>query len=75
MEFFHHMGKVLVIIGMVIAGLGLLLWTTGGNIPWIGNLPGDISIKGKHGTFYFPAATCLLLSVVLSLVLYFFRGR
>lgn len=71
----HYMGKVLVIIGMVVAGMGVFLWVTGGKIPWIGHLPGDISIKGKHVTFYFPAATCLLLSLILSLILYLFRGR
>jgi len=68
-------GKILIIIGVVIAGLGFLLVMMGGKIPWIGHLLGDISIKGKNFTFYFPAATCLLVSVILSLLFFIFRGR
>ena len=63
-------GKMLVVLGIVIAAAGLLFMLLGRtNLP-LGRLPGDILYRGKHTTFYFPLVTCILLSVVLSLVLY-----
>lgn len=63
-------GKLLVIIGAVILVLGLALIVFGRtNLP-LGRLPGDISYRGKHTAFYFPLATSILLSIVLSLVLW-----
>lgn len=57
-------------LGLVIIAVGLVLMLLGRtNLP-IGRLPGDILYRGKHTTFYFPLATSILLSVVLSLVLY-----
>jgi hypothetical protein len=65
---------MLIFFGAVLAAIGLLLVLIGRtNLP-IGRLPGDILYRGKHTTFYFPLATSILLSIVLSLVLYFF-GR
>lgn len=65
-----EIGKMLVVLGIVIAAAGLLFMLLGRtNLP-IGRLPGDILYRGKHTTFYFPLVTCILLSVVLSLVLY-----
>lgn len=68
------MGKALVIMGLIIAGLGALLWWFG-KIPGLGRLPGDILIKKGHFTFYFPMATCILLSIVLSIILALLRRR
>ena len=63
-------GKMLVILGVLIAAAGFVLMLVGRtNLP-VGRLPGDILYRGKHTTFYFPLATSILLSVVLSLVLY-----
>jgi DUF2905 family protein len=63
-------GKLLVVLGIVIAASGLVFMLLGRtNLP-LGRLPGDILYRGKHTTFYFPLATSILLSVVLSLVLY-----
>jgi hypothetical protein len=57
-------------LGLVIVGIGLVLMLFGrANLP-IGRLPGDILYRGKHTTFYFPLATSIVVSVVLSLVLY-----
>jgi len=57
-------------LGLVIDGIGLVLMLFGrANLP-IGRLPGDILYRGKHTTFYFPLATSIVVSVVLSLVLY-----
>jgi hypothetical protein len=44
-----------------------------GKLPWLGKLPGDIFYKGDHVTVYFPLATCIVISVVLSLLLWLFR--
>jgi hypothetical protein len=65
------MQRTLIILGLLIAAVGLA-W------PWItklglGRLPGDIRIEGEHGSFYFPIVTCIVLSVLLSLVLWLFR--
>jgi len=65
-----EIGKTLLGLGLVIVGIGLVLMLVGRtNLP-IGRLPGDILYRGKHTTFYFPLATSILVSVVLSLVLY-----
>jgi len=65
-----EIGKMLVFLGLVIVVAGLVVLLLGRtNLP-IGRLPGDILYRGKHTTFYFPLMTSILLSVVLSLVLY-----
>ncbi|MBV9339504.1 MAG: DUF2905 domain-containing protein [Acidobacteria bacterium] len=65
-----EIGKMLVFVGLLIAAAGLVLMLVGRtNLP-IGRLPGDILYRGKHTTFYFPLATSILVSVVLSLILY-----
>jgi len=66
------LGKLLILFGVLLIAVGVLL-TVAGKLPWIGRLPGDIYYKGEHVTFYFPIATCLLVSVVLSLLFYLFR--
>ena len=67
-----ELGKGLIILGIIIAVAGAVLLAAA-KIPWLGKLPGDITYQGKGFTFYFPLATCVLLSVVLSLILYLFR--
>lgn len=68
----QEIGKVLVVVGIVIAIVGALMWKTGGLGP-LGRLPGDITIKGEHSTFYFPIVTCILLSLILTLLSWLFR--
>jgi len=63
-------GKLLIIFGFVLLIAGLALLLLGRTHLPLGKLPGDIIYRGKHTTFYFPLATSILLSVVLSLVLY-----
>lgn len=65
-------GKTLMIVGSLLLLVGALL-TFGGKLPWVGRLPGDIFIQRDNFTFYFPLATSLLLSVLLSLLFLFFR--
>ena len=65
------LGKLLVIVGGFVVLVGLLLVLAGRvNLP-IGRLPGDIVYKGKNTTFYFPIVTSILLSVILSAIMYF----
>jgi hypothetical protein len=66
------LGKMLIYFGLLLVVVGLIL-SFAGKLPWLGHLPGDISIERERFSFYFPLATGILISVVLSLVLYFFR--
>ena len=68
----NELGRLLIIFGLILVGVGALL-TVAGKIPWVGKLPGDIYYKSDHVTFYFPLATCILISIALSLLLYFIR--
>ena len=65
-------GKLLILLGLVLIATGLLL-TFAGKIPLLGKLPGDIRIERENFSFYLPLGTCLLLSLVLSLLLWLFR--
>jgi hypothetical protein len=68
----RELGKLAVIIGIIMALVGLVMWS--GFAPkWLGRLPGDIRIEREHSTFYFPIVTCIILSIVLSLLLSIFR--
>jgi len=64
------LGKLLVGLGALVMGAGLVLMLLGRTSLPVGRLPGDILYRGKNTTFYFPLATSLLLSVLLSLILY-----
>jgi hypothetical protein len=66
------LGKGLIVLGLVIAAAGVLL-TFAGKIPWLGRLPGDIYIKRENFSFYFPLATCIIVSVIVSLILWLIR--
>ena len=66
------LGKMLVLLGMLVAVAGAILLAAG-RIPWLGRLPGDFVVRRDGLTFYFPLATCILLSVVASLLLAVFR--
>jgi membrane protein implicated in regulation of membrane protease activity len=66
------LGRLLMIAGGVLLLLGGL-FTLGGRLPWLGRLPGDIVVERENFRFYFPLATSILISVVLSLLAWFFR--
>lgn len=70
---FGWAGKILIIFGICLVIIGILLNLVG-KIPWLGKLPGDIYIQRKNFTFYFPLTTCILVSVIISLLLLFW-GR
>lgn len=67
-------GKTLIVLGLLIALLGVVL-TFVGRVPWVGRLPGDIYVQRGNWSFYFPLATSLVLSVVLSVVFYLLGRR
>ena len=62
------LGKILLIIGGVIIVLGLILYFSQ-LIPFLGKLPGDITIKKDGGSFYFPIVTCIIISIVLTIII------
>jgi Protein of unknown function (DUF2905) len=69
------LGRMLIVIGLMVLALGVLV-SLGERLPIrFGRLPGDVVIRGKHSVFYFPIVTSLLLSVVLSLILWLFNRR
>ena len=66
------MGKWLVIVGLVIAAVGLLIWSGIGR-GWFGQLTGDINVNRGNMSFHFPLVTCLIVSAVLTLLMWLFR--
>jgi uncharacterized membrane protein YkgB len=66
------LGKMLILLGVFIILIGVLL-LIGEKIPWIGRLPGDIIIRKKNFTFYFPIVTSILISIILTLLFTLFR--
>ena len=68
----QEFGKLLAILGGVLLLLGLALWS-GFGAGWLGRLPGDIRVQRGNFGFYFPIVTCIILSIVLSLLFALFR--
>jgi len=66
------LGKILIALGivLVIAGAALVF---AGKLPWLGRLPGDIVVRRDNFTFFFPLTTCIVMSLVVSLLLYWLR--
>ena len=65
-------GKTIIIFGAVLILIGLIL-TYAGSIPFLGRLPGDIHIKKDGVQFFFPIVTCIVISIIVSALLYLFR--
>ena len=70
----QHIGKFLIITGIIIAAMGVLFLLSG-KIPWLGKLPGDILIQRKNFTFYFPLATSILLSIIITFIFWLLGRR
>jgi hypothetical protein len=73
-EGIQHIGKMLVMLGLILTAIGGVL-VLAGRISWIGRLPGDILIQKKNFTFFFPLATSVLISVLLTLLFWLFGRR
>jgi len=68
----RDIGRFLLIVGIITTLIGLLLWS--GFAPkWLGRLPGDVRIERGNSVFYFPIVTCIIISIVLSLIFSIFR--
>jgi hypothetical protein len=73
MDPMREMGKMMIFAGVALAAVGVVVWLAArsGGLPLrLGRLPGDIAYQGKHGSFYFPVVTCILVSVALTLILW-----
>ena len=68
----NDFGKLLIVTGVIVTAIGVVLWS-GIARNWLGRLPGDIHYTSHNFSFHFPIVTCLLLSVVLSIILWLFR--
>ena len=65
-------GKTLILVGLITVAVGILLLVAP-RIPWLGRLPGDIVVKRENFRFYLPITTCIIISLVLTLLFYLFR--
>jgi len=72
MSGFSALGKLLILVGIFVIAIGVLL-LVGEKIPWVGRLPGDIIIRKKSFTFYFPITTSIIISILLTLLFSLFR--
>lgn len=70
---FSSFARLFIFIGIFFLLLGLFL-SVGGKVPFLGRLPGDIVLEKKNFTFYFPIVTCVLLSLIFSLILWFIQS-
>jgi hydrogenase-4 membrane subunit HyfE len=70
----HYAGKLLIVLGVIVIAVGALLLCYG-KIPYIGRLPGDILIQKKNYTFYFPLATSIIISLIITLVFWLLGRR
>ena len=67
----RDLGKFILVIGVITTLVGVVMWS--GFVPkWLGRLPGDVRIEREQSAFYFPIVTCIILSIVLSLLLSLF---
>jgi len=74
MDPLRESGKLLIIVGLMLAVVGAVFYA-GSKLPFrLGRLPGDILVQGKSSTFYFPVVTCLVLSLVLTLLTWLFSS-
>ena len=69
----EQLGKILVFIGIILIIAGVILYFAGDKLTWLGHLPGDIRIVRENVRFYFPITTMILISVIVSLILFLIR--
>ena len=67
-------GKIIIFIGLLLVVIGFI-FMLGSKLPYIGKLPGDIAIERKNYSFYFPVTTCIIISIILSFILWLFNKR
>jgi len=69
----QEIGKFVVILGVLLVVVGVLLWRFPGLFAWVGKLPGDIAVQKGNFSFYFPVVTCIVVSIILTLLSWLFR--
>ena len=67
------LAKYIILTGILLVIIGIILYFFGNKFSWFGNLPGDVKIEGEHGNFYFPIVTCIIVSLILSLIFWLIR--
>ena len=67
-------GKIIIFIGLLLVIIGFI-FMLGSKLPFIGKLPGDIAFERKNYSFYFPVTTCIIISIILSFILWLFNKR
>lgn len=68
-----QLGKILIITGIILVIAGVIIYFAGGRLNWLGHLPGDIRVEKENFRFYFPVTTMIIISVILSLILWIIR--
>jgi len=68
----QHPGWALIVVGLIIVAVGVV-WLIAPSMPWLGKLPGDIVVEGKNFRFYFPIVTCIVLSLLLTGIVWLVR--
>ncbi|MGI6338809.1 MAG: DUF2905 domain-containing protein [Bacteroidales bacterium] len=67
------LGKILIVAGIILVIAGIVIYFSGDKLGWIGHLPGDIRIEKENVRFYFPITTMIILSIVLSIIIWLAR--
>jgi hypothetical protein len=62
-------GKYIILIGLIVTVVGVIIYFFGNKLGFLGRMPGDIRIEGERGGFYFPIVTCIILSIVISIII------
>ena len=68
-----QLGKILIVLGIILILAGLIIYFAGDKLGWIGHLPGDIRVEKENIKFYFPVTTMILLSILLSVIIWLIR--
>lgn len=74
MQELNPIGKLLILFGLIVVATGIIILLAG-RVPWIGRLPGDIYIQRRNFTFYFPLTTSIIVSIILTLILWLLSRR
>jgi len=69
----EQLGKSILVIGILLAAVGAVIWLLGNKLTWFGNLPGDIKVEKENFKFYAPIVSMILVSIALSLIIWLVR--
>ena len=69
----QNTGKTIIIIWIILIFVGIVIWSFGDKLNWLGNLPGDIRVKKGNFSFYMPLTSMILLSIIVSLIIWIIR--